>query len=259
MPFRENHPRTELLRYLEGETSDEEKRALEAHLASCNECRKYVSFVQNFNEGLGQLTKEEFASAESCPHPELLAAHEAGEVSEETARHLRAHLLYCDDCAEEFYALRRLSRSESWAEAWEKLKETVIDLARTYGPGALVGQIRISAEGPALVVRREGSLEVISKVLEVGVGENTYSIELCVMTEGSVSCNIAGYETPRSIPLMVSVLSESGEEVFATETDEHGNIRFLLEREVVAHDIFIFVLTLNGNVSYLPVQIPRKP
>ena len=251
------HPRAELLRYLDGAVTADERRTLEAHLESCKQCRDYIARVKNFNEGLAGLTEEEFTSREPCPDSWTYASYDAGEVDEETARHLRAHLLYCDECAEEFDALRRLTRGASWAELWEKLKVTVIDLARTYGPGALVGQIRIVAEQPVLA-RRKGATETVSKVLEVSLGENAYSIELGITPEGSLMCDIAGYETPREVPVHVSLRSEAGEELFSTKTDVHGNSHFVLPGDQVGGGVCILTLADEDNETHLPFRVPER-
>jgi hypothetical protein len=108
MALWKTHPREDLLRYLDGDVGDDRKRSIEEHLASCKECRDHISIVKGFNEGLTDLSQEEFASQEHCPDSWTLVSYEAGDVDEETARHLRAHLLFCDECAEEFNALRRL-------------------------------------------------------------------------------------------------------------------------------------------------------
>src|SRR6266568_353287 len=187
MTIAARHPKAELLRYLAGVMEGEEKRALEAHLAGCAECREYVSFVKGFNENLAGLTGEEFTSDEPCPDSWTLVSYEAGKVDEDAARHLRVHLLFCDQCAKEFYALRRVSQEESWRALVERLKASVIDLAKSYGPGSLIGPIRIVAEQPALAGRGgDKPPQAVSKVLEIRTGENTYSIELGTTPEGSL-------------------------------------------------------------------------
>lgn len=45
---------------------------------------------------------------EDCIGSATLLAYVMGSVKEGTAKHIRAHLLYCDDCAKEFAALWRL-------------------------------------------------------------------------------------------------------------------------------------------------------
>jgi hypothetical protein len=115
MALWKTHPRADLLRYLDGDVNENEKRALEEHLEGCADCRGYLSQIKDFNQGLGELREEEFTSEERCPDSWTLVSYEAGKVDEETALHLRAHLLFCDDCQEEFFALRQLhgpSRTE---------------------------------------------------------------------------------------------------------------------------------------------------
>ena len=131
------HPRAELLRYLDGAVTADERRTLEAHLASCKQCRDYIARVKNFNEGLAGLTEEEFTSREPCPDSWTLASYDAGEVDEETARHLRAHLLYCDECAEEFDALRRL-HGPSWTKAVVRAARGMLECLSLTGSGMLL-------------------------------------------------------------------------------------------------------------------------
>jgi hypothetical protein len=243
MSILERHPKTDLLRYLDGGTEGEEKHTLEEHLAACAECREYLSFVKGMNQGLDSLSKEELTSDEPCPASWTLVAYQAGKVDEDTARHLRAHLLFCDACAEEFYALRRVSQEESWRELVEQLKEFVIDLAKSYGPAALIGPVRIVAEQPALAARGGDLPEVVSKVLEVQVGGNTYSIELKVTAQG-VACDIAGFRTTTRGPLNISVHSKTGEELISTESDEFGNSRFVVPK--APGNLFLLMLNLQG-------------
>jgi|GEM_PF-3429067 len=259
MALWKTHPREDLLRYVDGVVEAKEKQALEEHLETCKACRDYISLVKSFNEGLSELGEEEFTSKEPCPDSSTLVSYEAGKVDERTARHLRAHLLFCDDCQEEFYALRRLSREESWHGLLERLREFVVDLSKQYSPGTLIGSVKIVGEQLAFATRGERRTEPFSKAFELEVGENTYSIQLSLTSEGSLSYDIAGYKTPRSVPLKVSVLAETGEELFATETDEHGNTQFVLDREEMPRDICVLVLTLDGSESYLPFRIPEQP
>jgi hypothetical protein len=68
-----------------------------------------------------------FVTAESAFFRNLL---EEGNLDEPTASHVRAHLLFCESCIEEFYCLRRFSRRNSW-DMVEKLWESLIDLGTT--------------------------------------------------------------------------------------------------------------------------------
>jgi Putative zinc-finger len=250
------HPREDLLRYLDGEVGDDEKRILEEHLASCKECRDYISMVKGFNRDLASLTEEEFASQEPCPDSWTLVSYEAGKVDEETARHLRTHLLFCDECAEEFYALRRLSREESWQELVERLKEFVVDLGKTYGPQALVGSIRILAEQPAFAVRGGGLPKAVTKVLEVSVGENTYSIEVAMTEDDLASCDIAGSRTSQKVPLSISVHSETGDELVSAQSDEFGNSRFVVPS--TPDHLLVFTLKLGDAAQSFVLRVPEK-
>jgi len=252
------HPRENLLRYLDSELGENETRSLEEHLTSCAACQRYATFVKAFNGRIGELAEDEFTSEEACPDSETLIAYEAGEVDEETARHLRVHLLFCDDCREEFYALRQLSQRTLRQELVEKLKEVAVELWKLYGPGALVGSIRIVAEQPAFAWRGEGPAEAISKVFEVAVGDNSYSIELRVGPDGALACNIAGFKAPHRAALEVSVHNESGDELFGTETDEAGNAEFVLEGETAPQGLCILALRLDDSESYLPFLVPEK-
>jgi hypothetical protein len=137
MGILERHPRADLLRYLDDTVEGAEKGSLEEHLQGCPECREYLSFVKGFNQGLSGLSKEEFTTDETCPDSWTLVSYEAGSADEETARHLRAHLLFCDKCAEEFYVLRRL-RGPSWTEVIVRAVGGAIECLSLSGSGILV-------------------------------------------------------------------------------------------------------------------------
>jgi Putative zinc-finger len=252
-----HHPRADLLRYLEGKTKGEQKHELERHLAGCAECREYLSVVKGFNDSLAGLSKEEFTSDEPCVDAWTLVAYEAGKVDEETARHLRAHLVFCDQCAKEFYALRRLSQEESWRALVERLKESVINLAETYGPGALLGLVRVVAEQPALAVRGGEPPKALSKVLELQVDENTYSIELKA-TERGLACDIAGFRTPVKEPLSISVRSGSGEELLSTESDKFGNVHFDISISAGSpNGMYVFTFSLKNSELQFLLRVPE--
>jgi len=164
MAFLNAHPREDLLRYVDGDVGEDEKRSLEKHLASCSECRTYLSSVKTFNEGLGELTEEEFTSQEPCPDSWTLVSYEAGKVDEETARHLRAHLLFCNDCREEFYALRRL-RGPSWTKLVLNLVRGAVELVSISGSGVFEPAYA-AAELRAEVAPPSGALGVEDAVVD---------------------------------------------------------------------------------------------
>lgn len=252
------HSRSDLLRYIDGEVDDGERQVIDAHLKSCNSCREYVSFVRGLTQDLSDLREEEFTTDEPHVDSWTLVSHEEGKLDEETARHVRGHLLYCDTCQEDFLALRQARRAASWAERLSKLGEAVVDLGKRYGIGTLLGSAKIVGEQLALATRGEGRPEAVSKVFEIAVGENNYSIEISVAPNRSVSCNVAGFKTPQWTSLRVAVCSETGEEFFATETDERGNTQFTLTREEVPRDICVLVFALGNTESYVPFRVPEE-
>ncbi len=164
MAFLNAHPREDLLRFVDGDLGEDEKRNLEKHLASCSECRTYLSSVKTFNEGLGELTEEEFTSEEPCPDSWTLVSYEAGKVDEETARHLRAHLLFCNDCGEEFNALRRL-RAPSWTKLVLNLVRGAVEVVSISGSGVFE-QAYAAAELRAEVAPPSGPLGVEDAVVD---------------------------------------------------------------------------------------------
>jgi anti-sigma factor RsiW len=259
-----SHDSQDLIGYLDGTLGEPDRIALERHLGTCKECRDQLSFVKEFKAGLAELSEEEFTAQEPCPDSWTLVSHEAGEVDEETARHLRVHLLFCDQCAGEFYALRRArvegekeAASLSWAALVERLKEHAIDFAKTYGSGASLGPARIIGERPAFALRGPEEVgEEPSKVMEVSAGGNQYSIEVALAKDGAVRCEIAGFETPREAPLDITIRSLEGNELFSAETDDNGNISFILEQRLVPQDAFVLSLTLDNEESHLIFRLP---
>lgn len=137
MAFSELHPRSDLLRYLDGGMAADEKYTIEKHLADCESCRNYLTYIKDFSQGLAELTDEEFTATEPHPNSWTLVAYEAGQVDDETARHLRAHLLFCDDCANEFYALRK-SRGPNWTRIVVATGEKMLRILGLSGSGSLL-------------------------------------------------------------------------------------------------------------------------
>lgn len=251
------HPKEDLLRYRDGLTQGDEKRVLEEHLAGCTECRDFLSFVKGFSEGLSHLEKEQLSSAEPCPDSWTLASYEAGKVDEETARHLRTHLLVCDRCAKEFHALRRASLEESRFERIERLKEFVIDMGKTYGLGNVIGPVQIIAERPLFAMRGHGSSKVTNKILEITVGENTYSLEVKLDENQRLSCDIAGIRTHTKEPLRISVHSGKGEELAFAHSDKTGNCRFAVPRASGTDNFRIITIELKEVRQSFLLSLPE--
>lgn len=257
MALWKTHPREDLLRYLDGDVGEGEKRTLENHLATCEDCRRYLARVKDFNKGLDDLAVEEFTSDEPHPDTWTLVAHEAGKLDGETARNIRAHLLFCDECQEEFLALRGASQEEAWRELFERIQEFVIDLGKTYGPGALIGAIRIAAEQPAFASR--GDQVLSSKVLEVPVGSNGYSIELTLTEAGFLSCDIATFRGSVQAPLQVSLRSETGEEIVSTDSGDLGKCNFVTLSPLRSGELYVLSLNLKGDEEHIPFRTTPQP
>ena len=104
----EAHAPEQLTRYAFGDLSGKEQEKLERHLRTCTPCQEYLSFVQEFNAGLREAKPQRPLPGEPCPDPSLLIALDADELDDETAHHVRAHMLFCEGCRKEYTALERM-------------------------------------------------------------------------------------------------------------------------------------------------------
>jgi hypothetical protein len=251
MALPEIHEIETLVRYAEHAVSVEERAAAERHLLGCAACREFLSFVEDFNATVRSAKPQAESQDEPCPDSSLIIALEADELDEATARQVRAHLLFCRTCLEEFFLLRRLAEQEaeapaSWQQRFEKLKEYLLDFGKTYGIGTLLGPFRIIAETPAFALRGGAAPDRTSKTVEVTVGGNTYGVELAISSEGLVSCSVAGFQTPVKAPLSIVVRSESGEELVSARTDNFGNAKAIFPH-VPARGWYVLRLELGGD------------
>jgi hypothetical protein len=251
------HSDEALLQFAENSLSAAEKRAVDEHLKVCEDCRHQLSLIEDFKGNLGRLSEEEFTTNEPCPDSETLVAYEAGNLEEETSRHLRAHLLFCDECAKEYYALRRVSQETKWRALLEFLKEWLIDLTKSYGVGLLVGPVRVASEQIAFATRGGDAPGLISKVLEIAVGENSYSIEVAFTEEGMLSWDIAGVRTPVKEPLTVSVHAGTGAEVLSFSTNANGNGQFVIPGTELSEHLGQVVLRLKDQTEQFLIRIPE--
>jgi hypothetical protein len=257
----------------ETEISQQDRRRVEEHMKACPTCGELVFFIQKTRD-LARKTPIRFEQAsESCPDADTIVALEEGTLDRDLSRKLGVHLLHCKQCREAYLLLRSLSEERfeekvlerfdthaaRWPEWLARVKTFVVDLSKTYGPGAMLGAIRIAAERPAFAVapaRGEKAAEPVSKVLELNLGGNVYGIELGLREDGSITCDIAGYETPQEKPAHVAVVSENGE-LFSTETDRHGNAHFALEKQVISRGIHVLTLQLDGDEREVPFSLPQ--
>jgi hypothetical protein len=261
MDARNIHDTERLVRYAEGTLSFNERGAAEQHLGDCAACRDFVSFVQDFNSALVAAKPDGDGPDEPCPDSSLIIALDADELDDETARQIRAHLLFCRACLEEFFLLWRLGQEEgsafvSWLPQFEKLKERILDLGVTYGVGTLLGPLRIAAEAPAFAMRGGPDAGEASKSVEVKVGENTYGLEFHASTD-AVSCDIVGFQTMLQSPLEVTIFSESGAKVASTHTDKFGNVRISAPRNRSASGMWLLSLACGGAERQILFRVPE--
>jgi len=141
------HPEVDILRYREGNLDEEKKRSVDAHVQGCAECREYLAFVDDFQSGLQEFTPEEFAGAETHPEPELIFKYEEGELDEEKARELRAHLLFCNACTDELYALRRLRHPRSFTQAVIRIAKKALQVLDISGTGEVLELAPVAVRG----------------------------------------------------------------------------------------------------------------
>ena len=235
------------------------------------------TFNQELKETLTKLKSERLAK-DRHPSSETLLAFAEQTLDAETTRHVRMHTLFCQTCRNDLYGLRaaiaeeqtaseqaaqseqQKSAARAWRDFVEQLKKFVLDLGRTYGPGAMLGSIRIIAESPALAVRGESTSEKKTlKVLELPIGPNTYSLEVAVAPDGALSFDIAGSHAPREVPLTIAFQSESGEEIFQGATDKYGNLHFVTARGEASGGHYVLSLFLDDAEEHLARVVPDVP
>jgi hypothetical protein len=257
------HIHETIVRYVDGELSDAEKIEMKEHLRDCHQCSDFLSFTSGLRDTLKEMAPHELAPDTACPKSETLVAFSAGQLDEKEAQLVRKHAVFCKECLEELDLLRQTTQAAGirFAEAplremVEKTKEFFIDLGKTYGPQALAGSIRILTE-QRVPARGDDSPAAISKVLEASVGDNAYSIEVGVTDDGSVSCDIAGVRTPATVPLRISLRSETKSEIFSTQSDKFGNSHFVVPRTSFPGDLLLVTLSLQDKELQFLLRVPE--
>src|SRR6266436_5565060 len=145
------HPHEILIRtHVEGEGSERERQEVDEHLKDCGDCREFLSFVQDFSDTAKDLAEDEIAADEPHPPKSVIIAYEDGKLDAETSLHLRSHMLFCDDCAETYYLLKRM-RAPSWTEvvieAFRSTKEFLLKPIEITGMGELVPVAEAASRG----------------------------------------------------------------------------------------------------------------
>jgi Putative zinc-finger len=102
------HEREKLTRYALGGLEGQERESLEQHIHSCAPCQEFLTFLQEFNNGLREAKPQGPLPGEPCPDPVLLDALQDEELDDETAQHVRVHMLYCENCREDYQALEKV-------------------------------------------------------------------------------------------------------------------------------------------------------
>lgn len=148
----------------------------------------------------------------------LRSAADSALSSDVSLRRATSVLLRPDGCADESESKSRVTTCAPGTEsskpdrqlhpapfgnsgrARERFKDFAIDLGKTYGPGALIGSVRVASELPAFAARGHNEVTLASKVLEVPVGDNSYTVGLTFGKERTLFCDIAGFRTPVKPP-----------------------------------------------------------
>jgi hypothetical protein len=167
------HPHESLIRtHVEGEGSERERQEVDEHLKECSDCREFLAFMQDFSETARGLADDEIAADEPHARKSVIIAYEEGRLDAETSAHLRAHMLFCDQCAEAYYLLKRM-RAPSWTEvvieAIRSAKEFLLKPIEITGMGELMPV-------PATVTRGAGE--------ELEAGQSRIEIAQHVMDSG---------------------------------------------------------------------------
>ena len=127
--------------YVDGDASATDRQKAEAHLKECGECRESLAFVRDLSQGIREVADKELAEKEPCPSSGTILDYAEGKLDAETALHVRAHMLFCDRCADSYYAVRRM-RAPSWTdvviEAVHSAKETLLRAVEITGVGEIV-------------------------------------------------------------------------------------------------------------------------
>lgn len=235
---------------------------------------KLQALERAFDAGLKLLSADDLQPTTPCPDSWTFALYVQRQVDEQTRRKINKHIAFCDECYREYVALAepeeiikevqkelRSTTAASWersSEAWcrlmEHLKNFVIDMGKKYGAGVMLGPVRILAETSA--VKGTRSPVKSSKLLETSVGNNTYRIQLGLRRDGSLQWDIDGHKIADRIALRVAIRRDTGEALFVTETNTHGNVDFVMRNEQVPHNMLVLDLHLDGHESQIAFRVP---
>jgi len=162
------HPHESLIRtHVEGEGSERERQEVDEHLKGCSECREFLAFTQDFSETAKGLADDEIAADEPHASKSVIIAYEEGKLDAETALHLRSHMLFCDQCAETYYLLKRM-HAPSWTEvvieAIHSAKEFLLKPIEITGMGELVPLQVMADRGPGEPDEAQPQIEITQHI-----------------------------------------------------------------------------------------------
>lgn len=122
----QQHPSwQELICYLTGDTSGLTKftpERLEGHIKKCAACKETAEFIKAIQSGAKELTEEEFNTDQPCPESLELATYARGQANALVAQAIRAHIVRCDDCFDEYLTIK--GKSET---LWDTMTEIFLD------------------------------------------------------------------------------------------------------------------------------------
>jgi len=197
------HPHESLIRtHVEGEGSERERQEVDEHLKDCTDCQDLLSFVQDLSETGKELAEDEIVADEPHAQKSTIIAYEEGKLDAETALHLRSHMLFCDECAETYYLLKRM-RAPSWTEvvieAIRTAKEFLLKPIEITGMGELIPVPATITRGPSEELEEgQSRIEVAQQVTDA---DGEAEVRFFVEPDGDESDAIArisvGIDPPR--------------------------------------------------------------
>ena len=169
--------------HVEGKASVLEEREAEKHMQECADCRELADFAHDLSAGIKELGDEMTGIEEAHPSSPTIVAYEEGTLDPKSALHLRAHMLFCDVCAESYYMLKRM-RAQGLVEvvvgivqdAVGKATKSLLKLIEISGPAELVPIPLIVSRGEA--EEGQSNVQIAQHITDSGdEADLYYSIE----------------------------------------------------------------------------------
>ena len=212
------HEPEKLTRYAFGELVGTERQAVEVHLGSCTPCREFLAFARGFNAALQEGKPESSDPGEPCPDASVIVDLEAGELDSETARHVHAHILFCANCKQEFYALRGL-RSPSWTKLVIDAVRGALECVSISGSAELLEPVYIGVRDAGRSDKRN-RIEIEDTLVDADSGTTSH-MRLAIEAEPNRdSAAIFLAATPPQAEWKVSVFGMQEEELASAPLSE---------------------------------------